>query len=199
MLSFWIAGIVSSQGSRWQEQRHFAHRVFREFGMGKAMLEDKLRVELCHFIHCIKHNLNGPISLKPFIQTAVANVVTSIMFGKRFHYADPKFKQHVAIMNRNAEIVGQCSILTVFPLLRYLPWDPFGFHQLKATAHITRDSYTRCIEEHRADLQPERKDFIDAYLQEIHKNKDNPETTFTGKLFYEHFIFLVSSKMESRF
>lgn len=36
-------GIILSQNEKWNHQRRFALRVFRDFGVGKNMMEQKIR------------------------------------------------------------------------------------------------------------------------------------------------------------
>jgi len=43
------AGIISSSGQQWKEQRKFALTALREFGFGKNILQEKILEELSVF------------------------------------------------------------------------------------------------------------------------------------------------------
>ena len=52
IISLIIAGIVSSEGPFWREQRKFVHSIFRDFGVGTTVFEDKIGEEISYFTKC---------------------------------------------------------------------------------------------------------------------------------------------------
>ena len=62
------------------------------------------------------------------LQMAVFNVVSNIAFGGRREYDDPVFLTYVNALNLSMKVLGNSSALNLFPMLKYLPGDPFWFH-----------------------------------------------------------------------
>ena len=76
-------------------------------------------------------------------------------------------------------------------LSRYVPGDPFRFKLMKQNTAFIVEQFDRRIRE-RTPAPPggEYKDFVDAYLAKIGKEKHNEETTFTRK--YNLFLFFTT-------
>ena len=63
-----------------------------------------------------------------------------------------------------------------------MPGDPFRFKLMKKNTAFIVDQFDRRISDHRTTPAPpgdEYKDFVDAYLAKIEKEKNNKGTTFT--------------------
>ena len=58
---------MSSNGRPWREQRALVHTVFREFGVGTAILEEKILEESKPMIDALSAQ-EGPIDPKSVIQ-----------------------------------------------------------------------------------------------------------------------------------
>nr|XP_016850311.1 PREDICTED: cytochrome P450 2C23-like [Anolis carolinensis] len=110
-------GIVFSNGERWKQLRRFTVTTLRNFGMGKGRMEEKIQVEtLClveefnktegrpsTFSALWLHRTQPSFPLQPLflpgnpfnpmllLNWAVANIISSILFGKRFEYSDAQF------------------------------------------------------------------------------------------------------------
>ncbi|XP_075178002.1 cytochrome P450 2D15-like isoform X2 [Anomaloglossus baeobatrachus] len=84
---------LAHYGRAWQEQRRFSLTTLRDFGMGKKSLETRVSEE-AEFLCAEFQSLKG----KPFdphflLNTAVSNIISSIVFGDRFEYDDGKFNK----------------------------------------------------------------------------------------------------------
>lgn len=62
-------GIILSQNEKWSHQKRFAVRVFRDFGMGKNMMEQKIRYYTDTLIQYLKNQIsaNGSVIFAIFL------------------------------------------------------------------------------------------------------------------------------------
>lgn len=54
--------------------------------------------------------LGKPLEMTQLMNSAIANVIVSILLGKRFDYEDPTFKRLVSLMNENMQLFGSPSV-----------------------------------------------------------------------------------------
>ena len=77
-----------------------------------------------------------------------------------------------------AQIAGP---LALFPYLRYLPGDLFGYYKMKKSVEILTSGIKKQIEEHKNNIERDHDDELDyiyAYLQ--HMKKVDPLLGFPG-------------------
>lgn len=72
--------------------------MLREFGVGKSILEDKIREEIEHFMAEIERQDGKPLNPHHTIMYATSNIMGSLTFGKRLDYNSEKFKRYMDIM-----------------------------------------------------------------------------------------------------
>ncbi|XP_017280822.1 cytochrome P450 2K1 [Kryptolebias marmoratus] len=112
-------GIVFSNGETWKEMRRFALTTLRDFGMGKKMSE-KIIIEECGFLIKEFEQFEGKVfNNTKSINYATTNVISALMFGKRFEYKDQVFQGMVERGNEIIHLVGTASlwIYNIFPWL----------------------------------------------------------------------------------
>ena len=112
-----IAGLASTQGEFWKEQRRFSHAALKDMGMGKSILEEKIVEELSFFIDRLKELSVSHFDPKLPIQMTVANVIENVIWGKRREYDDPDFVEYMDMFNLTSEVAGN-GLLVAFPFLR---------------------------------------------------------------------------------
>ena len=44
------SGVVGTEGPLWREHRKFVHGVFREFGVGRPVFEEKIQEEISYLL-----------------------------------------------------------------------------------------------------------------------------------------------------
>nr|QLC36622.1 cytochrome P450 2K1 [Kryptolebias hermaphroditus] len=104
--------IVFSNGETWKEMRRFALTTLRDFGMGKKMSE-KIIIEECGFLIKEFEQFEGKVfNNTKSINYATTNVISALMFGKRFEYKDQVFQ---GMVERGNEIIH--LIYNIFPWL----------------------------------------------------------------------------------
>ena len=78
-------GVVETSGWLWKEQKRFMLHTFRDFGMGKNLMQQKILDEVAYLIESLKsaqdldaHNIQYDID------RAVGSIINSLLFGYRY-------------------------------------------------------------------------------------------------------------------
>ena len=130
-----------SEGPFWQRQRRFIHEQLNKLGFGKSSFESKILKEVTSFIAVLRDTNGQPFDMKETIHASMANIIFSLVCGRRHDYKDPVFQKILKSMDHNLTIFLQLSMLnTCFPFLKYLPFDPFNMkvieNQMTSFRHI---------------------------------------------------------------
>ncbi|XP_069508834.1 cytochrome P450 2D17-like [Ambystoma mexicanum] len=177
--------ILAKYGQAWKDMRRFSLSTLRNFGLGKKSLEERIGQEASCLCSAFESEEGNPFDPHFIMNNAVSNVICSIVFGDRFEYADEKFQRMLHLMDdalkRGAGLLPQ--VMNVIPVLVKIPW----LLQKVIKPHLDLSHYIEeIIKEHQKTWDPEiTRDFIDAFLFEIEKTKDNPSSNFNqGNLLF---------------
>ncbi|KAM6289248.1 LOW QUALITY PROTEIN: cytochrome P450 2G1-like [Aegotheles albertisi] len=171
-------GVVFADGERWRQLRRFSLTVLRDFGMGRRSIESRICQEAQMLLQELRDTKEQPFD--PYLlSSAVSNIICSIVFGDRFDYRDSEFLELLRLMNESfREISTPWSQLYEMgeSFLRFLP----GPHRrIPRLLGRMRDFIARRVRGNAASLgQGEPRDFIDCFLLQMDKEKDNPDTAF---------------------
>uniref|UniRef100_A0A3B4BTP5 Cytochrome P450 2J2-like n=1 Tax=Pygocentrus nattereri TaxID=42514 RepID=A0A3B4BTP5_PYGNA len=171
-------GISLSNGYLWKMQRKFANTHLRHFGEAKKNLELSIQQESVFLCEAFKEE-KDPFDPQFYVNNAVSNIISALVFGHRFEYHDERF---LTVLRQDAEAIllagsARAQLYNAFPrLFEYVP----GPHQ-KIFANYGKiiDFLTDEIRKHKEDFDPsDPRDFIDAYLVEMEKKNSDPEAGF---------------------
>ncbi|XP_037544920.1 cytochrome P450 2K1 [Nematolebias whitei] len=184
-------GILFSNGDSWKEMRRFALTTLRKFGMGKKMSEEITIEECGYLIKEMKKYKGKAFNNTQAINYAVSNVVSALVFGKRFEYEDPVFQKMVERDNEIIHLTGSVSlqIYNMFPWL--VRWIKNRQLMIKNAAISIRD-VKDIIQQLKETLEPQTcRGLVDCFL--IRQQKDEESGVKDTHFHEENLAFTVSN------
>ncbi|KAJ7993349.1 hypothetical protein DPEC_G00271500 [Dallia pectoralis] len=172
-------GVISTNGHLWKQQRRFAIQTLKYFGVGKRSLESAVLDEFKFLSTHIAEYKGKPFNPHLITNNAVSNIICTLVFGHRFEYSNAKFQKLMSMFDQSLQIQGSIwgQLYNSFPVvMRLLP----GPHQTVQKIWKEVIVFLRTeIEEHMKDWNSsDPRDYIDCYLSEIEKTKDDISGTF---------------------
>uniref|UniRef100_A0A8R1XRW5 Cytochrome P450 n=1 Tax=Onchocerca volvulus TaxID=6282 RepID=A0A8R1XRW5_ONCVO len=179
-------GIILSQNEKWSHQKRFALRVFRDFGMGNNMMEQKIR----HYTDILIQQLRKQIGASGLETTitdlhlpitfCVGNIIHDLVLGKNYEYGDQEFLRFKKLIDSILKDFVSIPMLVVdrYPVVRFLL--PTYYRFCKNGFALQR-FFLKHIEEHEKAIitstskDDEPNDFIDAYLKNMIKYTEKRE------------------------
>lgn len=171
--------ILARYGKEWREQRRFSVSTLRNFGLGKKSLELWVTEEATCLCAAFADQAGSPFSPTDLLNKAVSNVISSLIYGRRFEYKDPRLRKLLDVMEdavkEEAGLLRQ--VLNAVPILMRLPGLTTKVFQAQKELMAMLDEL---IAEHKMTWDPAQppRDLTDAYLDEVEKAKGNPESSF---------------------
>uniref|UniRef100_A0A8C5H0Z0 Cytochrome P450 2F2-like n=1 Tax=Gouania willdenowi TaxID=441366 RepID=A0A8C5H0Z0_GOUWI len=162
--------ILADYGQSWKEHRRFALMTLRNFGMGKNSMENRIHGEINFIIKSLEGSIGIP---QVMFHNASSNIICQVLFGTRFDYDDTFIKTMVHCFTENAKLAnGPWSMLyDSLPIIRSLP---LPFKKAFKNAEIVQALVHSILAEHKETRVPgEPRDFLDCYLDEMDKRKDD--------------------------
>ncbi|XP_060114369.1 cytochrome P450 2F3-like [Heteronotia binoei] len=172
-------GIVYGTGECWRQLRRFAITTFKNFGMGKRSIEERIKEEAQFLMEEFRKTQGKPFDPTFFLSCAGSNVICTLVFGSRFEYTDKKFLMLMNLINRNWKLMSSTwgQLLFTFPeIMKHIPGPHRQIYQnyLKLAEFVGER-----LEMNRQTLDPSNpRDFIDCFLLKIQQEKKNPKTYF---------------------
>ncbi|XP_016404343.1 cytochrome P450 2J2-like [Sinocyclocheilus rhinocerous] len=172
------AGLAMSNGYRWRTHRKFGGLHLRMFGEEKKILELSIQQESVYLCDAFKTE-KGPFNPMTILNGAVSNTVACLIFGQRFDYHDEYYQRILRLDNECIQLMGspRAQLHDAFPgIMKWLP----GPHQTiisnyQELAYFLKEK----VEQHRQDWDSNNpRDYIDAYLTETEKRKNDTEAGF---------------------
>ncbi|XP_067946650.1 cytochrome P450 2D26-like [Watersipora subatra] len=150
-------GLIWAPFPHWKTLRSFAISTLREEGMGKAVLEPKILEEVELYIeHFILPNLGKPFDITHNLNQATSNVISQMLYARRFEYDDEEFNRLVAAANEGVAVAFKVGMIGNLP-----------FGSLFVKSAIEREKYIASTV-----LQPTLQKYIDAHKATL--DRDHP-------------------------
>ncbi|XP_061629902.1 cytochrome P450 2F2-like [Phyllopteryx taeniolatus] len=171
--------ILADYGSSWKEHRRFALMTLRNFGLGKQSMEERILGEIEFIMKTLEKSIGSTLSPQLMFHNASSNIICQILFGKRYDYNDDFIKVIVQCFTENAKLAnGPWAMLyDSLPMIRGLPL-PFmkSFENVKICQKLAKG----LLAEHKRTRVPgEPRDFLDCYLDELDKRRDDDGSSFS--------------------
>ncbi|XP_007941333.1 cytochrome P450 2B11 [Orycteropus afer afer] len=170
-------GVVFANGERWKALRRFSLATMRDFGMGKRSVEERIQEEAQCLVEELRKSKGALLDPTFFFHAITANIICSIVFGKRFHFKDPEFLRLLAMFYQSFALISSFSsqVFELFP--DFLKHFPGPHRQIHKNLQEINAFISRSVEEHRETLDPGApRDIIDTYLlrmdKKVHKEID---------------------------
>ncbi|XP_028639798.1 cytochrome P450 2D26 [Grammomys surdaster] len=174
--------ILAPYGPEWREQRRFSVSTLRDFGLGKKSLEQWVTEEAGHLCDVFSKEAEHPLDPSPHLNKAVSNVIASLIYARRFEYADPFFNRMLKTLKESfGEDTGFLGeVLNAIPMFLQIPGLPGkAFPKLNSFIALV----DKMLIDHRKTWDPAQppRDLTDAFLAEMEKAKENPESSFNDR------------------
>ena len=77
--------------------------------MGRAVMEPKILQEIHQYLsHFIEPNEGKPIDISHSLSQGTCNVMSQLLYGRRFEYDDEKFNTMIASLDEQLELCKNC-------------------------------------------------------------------------------------------
>nr|AGN04286.1 cytochrome P450 [Oryzias melastigma] len=103
-------GVAWANGDSWREMRRFALSNLRDFGMGKRACEDKILMECQSLMKEISKFQGEAFDSTLIINSAVCNVICSMVYGTHFEYDDPEFRTILSRTMKGIQLLGSPGV-----------------------------------------------------------------------------------------
>ena len=184
LLPYIFSGIGNTDGDLWKEHRKFAINTLRQFGLGKSIMENQIRVEVKSLLKAFYSMENHPFDPKQILLVSVSNVINRISFGKTFKHDDTRFGEMLRRLEENLSRAGHSAVVTFIPALEMLPGDLFKIKQTIKSVNEVYGFLRELAQEHLQNYDENNiEDFTSAFIKEMKEQEsEKGGTTFTSKL-----------------
>ncbi|NXU49267.1 CP2K1 protein, partial [Turnix velox] len=190
-------GVIFSDGEHWKVMRRFTLTTLRDFGMGKKAIEDRVVEEYECLSEVIEAQKGKPLEMTMMTNAAVANVIVSILLGRRYDYEDPIFKKLLSLINENIRIFGgpPLTFYNTFPFLGFLVKDRKTFHQnVREVNAFTKVNF---LERLQVLDRNDQRTFIDSFLVKQQEENGKANGYFSNENLFQVVRNLFAAGMET--
>jgi len=143
-------GIMFANGEAWINQKRFVLKTLRNFGFGKASMEEVIKEEVSNAVENLKQIAGlEPVVLFRKINVYIVNALWFIISNKRLDYDDPKLEDIVNKINALMTSVSSAGMLDVFPWLQYVAPESTGYTALQHGIGDVLDISREVVDEHK--------------------------------------------------
>uniref|UniRef100_A0AC34GQL3 Cytochrome P450 n=1 Tax=Panagrolaimus sp. ES5 TaxID=591445 RepID=A0AC34GQL3_9BILA len=182
-------GVIETEGNLWLEQKRFILFTFRNFGMGKNLMQEKILDEVVFLIDTLKVAAASEtvVGIQGEIDRAVGSIINSLLFGYRYEGEKiQEFTKLKSSLNKHMRFVMEP--LTTMAMMRPLSIGKLPIFKPKLKRLISNmnelyDYFEIQINKHQQKLDSEvaeeasdeSTDFCEAFLREMMKQQKSSD------------------------
>ncbi|XP_077203926.1 cytochrome P450 2J4-like [Paroedura picta] len=191
-------GIAFSNGHTWKQQRKFGLVTMRKLGLGKKGIEHQIEEEAYQLVQTFADVKGQPLDPALPLTNSVTNVICVLTFGHRFSIEDEDFlklRDAISVFMQTTATIFH-FLYDLFPrIMKHLP----GLHQEAiATREFTASFARKEIQKRKMhQMLHEPRDYIDYYLLQIDKSKNDPSSTYNEENLMQSIIELFVAGTET--
>lgn len=172
-------GIGFNEGPSWKRLRKFTYSCLQEMGFGKTSMEENILKEVNCFADVLQNQNGKPFDVRETIQAGTANVIFSLVCGKRHEYEDRYYQELLNNANIVVKQLFKVSVLfSCAPILQYFPGDPFNMKDLKKKVEHWDEFLTKTYADRKKLHDRDNpQDYIDFFITEQATQEKLTETS----------------------
>ncbi|KAI4530329.1 hypothetical protein MG293_019221 [Ovis ammon polii] len=173
-------GIIFNNGQTWRDTRRFSLTILRDLGMGKQGNEQRIQREAHFLLDVLRKTQGQPFDPTFVIGFAPYNVISDILFHKRFDYKDKTGLRLMSLFNENFYLLSTPWIQLYNNFSDYLKYLPGSHRKLLKNVSEVKDYALERTKDHQKSLEPScPRGFLDTMLIEMAKEKHSADPMYT--------------------
>ncbi|XP_075057396.1 cytochrome P450 2K1-like [Mixophyes fleayi] len=165
-------GVIFAHGENWKVMRRFALSTLRDYGMGKKSIENKITEECECLMQTFRSYKGKPFNNLTIINTAVANIIVSILLGRRYEYDDPTILRLMRFTNENVRNLQSHMVRLYNSYPSVIGWLPGSHRKViennDEMQEFVKETFTKQKKE--LDINDQRN-LIDSFLAKQQEGK----------------------------
>ncbi|KAK5640624.1 hypothetical protein RI129_011435 [Pyrocoelia pectoralis] len=172
-------GITCAEGKLWLEQKRFIVRHLHDIGLGKEIMEEKIRDEIEEIAYAIDEQ-NGEIEIGRHVQLAVINLIWFLVAGTRIKKDDVQFVRLLELLEQRSKAFDMAGgKLSHFPWLRFIAPQAVGYNLIKGLNVELKEFLMESIEDHqRSWVEGNESDLMYSFITQM-KSEEGLSSNFT--------------------
>ncbi len=180
-----LPGVILSSGQTWVEQRRFALKKLRDFGMGKNSMNELVAEEVEKVCHALQAESGQFIELNGRFNIAVVNALWKVLTNSKLDHDDPELKSLVHHLDRLMYELSQPFLMAMRTRKNTLLFKilvKLNITSLSDSFMAVSDHISKSISYHEQTYEEDSpRDFIDEYIYKIRDDEKNKvPSTFVG-------------------
>ncbi|XP_066268630.1 cytochrome P450 2U1-like [Branchiostoma lanceolatum] len=164
-------------GPFWKQHRKSTLLKMREIGVDKPVLDQKIAEEGQSLVQEITKKEGRPFDMTKLIQTAVSNIISTMLCGTRYEYDHPGFQRFISNVALNFKFSRLSMLPNHYPWTKWVPGLNTEFNRTLECNKEIREHIREHLVEHETSFDPDNiRDFMDAFLNEIRHQDDEAAT-----------------------
>lgn len=180
-------GIIGSSGSIWKENRSTVFQIFKNFGLGKDMMSQKISQEVAFYLAHLQDLRGLSANVQDLTTCATANVTCEVVLGRRFCYDDPEAIYLLRSFGEFMTLIGGGSLHTWFPFVKYIPGDFFKAKRLVTLDKEIMLKMKRFVENAKGNKTS--NNLISSYIEKMEEKQKSEEHTELSMRQLERIVF----------